>query len=103
MIKWADYLITNIKYFDIDGKRYVDEVEVHTKIDCLGKNGSWYSRIKVISLIRIGNAFCTVRKQENRWTPGAYIIIDEIKGEGYLKILANDLEEDDLEDMNFHG
>ena len=41
VIKWADYLITNIKYINIDGKRYIDEVKVYKDNKDFGEDGAW--------------------------------------------------------------
>jgi hypothetical protein len=97
MIKWADYLITDIKCIDINGKRYIDEVEVYKEIDDLGKEGSWWSREKLISLINIGNSFCIIFKGKNWWIPGPCLSILCVKDKYYLKAFDNEDEKDDLQ------
>jgi hypothetical protein len=92
MITWADYLIKNVKFVCVDGKHYINEVEVLTDNDDLGQEGFWWSREKIISLIKIGNSFCFIFKGENWWIPGPYLTTYYVDGNCYLKTLGNGTE-----------
>lgn len=98
MIKWADYIITKIKYKYINGKHTLVGAEVHNDTDDLDKAGSWYSRDKLISLILIGNSVCLTCKKNSLWVPGPDIRPYKINGRYYLKVLDfnDEMEEDTL-------
>ncbi len=98
MAKWADYVITAVRY-DSTHDRII-------KVKVMEDNGetlhspSEMTRQTVISNIDEGRMFVTAQKnKEGKWNKGAKVIIVRINYVDYIKTVSNNSEKDNLEEL----
>ncbi len=97
MEKWADYLISAVRY-DSD-HQHITHLKVHEdKGDKVG-DGKAYSRQAVVDAINSGNTFVTIYKDDGKWQKGQKVIVIKVNGVSYLKTMDNNKEEDNLENL----
>ena len=98
MAKWADYLISAVKY-NKDHK-HIDKVRVHEdKGDSFGAE-KIYSRMEVVNAINKSYTFVTIYKGDNdKWKKGQKVFVVTINNKKYIKTVDNDKEEDNLENL----
>lgn len=96
MIKWADYLISDVKYTCTGGRHIVETIRIISSDKNEAGREILWPREKVISMIKIGNRVCVVNEKNGRLSPGAYINVKNINGKDYLKAGNDDKEEDTL-------
>ena len=98
MAKWADYLISAVKY-DSDHER-IQSLKTHEdKGDTVG---SIYteSRSKVVSNIENGNSYCTILKtNDNKWKKGEDVHIVKVDDEKFIRTDRNEIKKDNLENL----
>lgn len=98
MSKWADYLISAVKY-DHDHK-HIDKVKVHEdKGDSVGEP-KIDTRMEVVSVINKGFTFVTIYKNDQgSWNKGQKVFVVTINNKKYIKTVDNEKEEDNLENL----
>ena len=64
MSKWADYLISEVRYIETTTTKHITSVKVHEdKGDKVGNSTIW-NRQEVINAINLKSTFCTIIKTE---------------------------------------
>jgi Protein of unknown function (DUF3892) len=93
--KWADYLISAVRY-NVAGI-HIEEVEVREdKGDEVGPPSAW-KRSEVVSSLEAGNTFVTIVKDTNgEWDLGAEVGIVTVRGTKYIRTDADATAEDNL-------
>lgn len=100
MEKWADYLITGVRY-DKD-QTYIDYVKVREdKGEKAGSEDIIYKRETIVKAIDDGETFITsyFDKEKNGWKRGAIVSIIEIDKIKYLRSDKNKTKKDNLENL----
>jgi len=94
MSKWADYLISAVRY-DEDNN-YITDLMVHKDNGDSVGSGSSLTRKKVVLLIEAGSTFMTIYKSDDRWKKGENVRIIKIDGVKYLRTDSNHTKKDNL-------
>jgi hypothetical protein len=78
MKKWADYLISAVRYSEQQNKKMISYFKVHQdKENAIGAGFTW-SRDEVISAVNEGKTFYTIRKKNNGdWEKGNTVSVIE--------------------------
>lgn len=95
MAKWADYLISAVRYNSEHS--HITHLKVREdKGDTVGV-GENYTRQTVVNAINNETSFITIYKSEsNEWKKGAKVYIFKVNGTNYIKTVDNQKEEDNL-------
>lgn len=98
MAKWADYLISAVRYSS--NHTHIDQVKAHEDMgDSVGE-GKIYSRQTVVDAINKGTTFVTIyTNPEGKWNKGQKVFVIIVNGSSYLKTVDNKKEEDNLENL----
>lgn len=98
MAKWADYLISAVRY-NADHK-HIDQVKAHQDNgDSVGE-AKVYTRQEVVNAIAKGTTFVTIYKDnEGKWSKGQKVFVVTINNKKYIKTVENNKEEDNLENL----
>jgi hypothetical protein len=92
--KWADYLISAVRY-NAAGT-HIEKVRVHVdNADSVGPASEW-TRSKVIAQLEAGYSFVTILKSNGKWQKGATVRIVVIHGEKFIRTDADQTKEDNL-------
>lgn len=96
--KWADYLISAVRY-NAAGT-HIDQVEVRTDNgDSVGAPSSW-ARADVVKSLEGASTFVTITKGSNdKWQRGAEVRIIEVNSTKYIRTDADATPEDNLESL----
>lgn len=98
MDKWADYLISAVQYNNdhthiIQVKQHVDNG------DNVGES-SIVSRLTVVSNLKGGYTYCTIRKGSNgKWKQGDNVIAYQLDGEYFIRTDGNKTRSDNLGEL----
>lgn len=100
MSKWADYLISEVRYAETATTKHISSVKVHDdKGDKVGSSTVW-TRQDVINAIDSKNTFCTITKTEKgEWKKGAMIEKIQISNEWFIKTERDNTKKDNLENL----
>lgn len=95
MAKWADYLVTAVRYNE--ERTHIDVVTVHEdKGDSMGPATS-QTRSWVVSARTQGLTFITAPQADNgKYVKGAFVEIIKVNGEKFLRTDANAKARDNL-------
>jgi len=98
MAKWADWLISAVRY-DEDHSRIV-KVRAHPdKGDTVGP-GEEQTRATVVSNIESGKTYCTMLKgDDGKWKRGEDVRVIRIEGEKFIRTDANRIRRDNLGEL----
>ena len=98
MSKWADYLISAVKY-DSNHER-IESVKTHKdKGDTVG-SGFIEKRSQVVSNIESGYSYCTIlRNKEDKWNKGEDVHVVKVDGEKFIRTDNNKTKKDNLENL----
>jgi hypothetical protein len=92
--KWADYLISAVRYNDKD--THIVAVQVDVDGETVGAP-TLKSRQEVAALLSKGSTICTIFKGPNgRWSQGAKVEIVKVDGEEYIRTDADKIKADNL-------
>ncbi|HEY2334737.1 MAG TPA: DUF3892 domain-containing protein [Solirubrobacterales bacterium] len=93
--KWADYLISAVRYNT--AKTHIDKVEVRNDNgDSVGAPSVW-NRTDVVSGLEDGDTFETITKgSDDKWNRGAAVGIVTVSGVKYIRTDADATPEDNL-------
>ena len=96
MSKWADYVITAVRYDD----NSIEEVRVYEDDGDQLINRDTESRIKVITGLNIGQEYCTAYKNSNgEWSKGDDVGTVDVDGTTYLRTDGNNIASDNLGEL----
>jgi hypothetical protein len=97
MVKWADFLISAIRYHA--DRTHIDRVRVH---EDSGENvGSVQesTRSAVVANIKKGVIYMTIFKKDNNWQKGQDVRIIKVGSEEFIRTDANAKASDNLENL----
>ena len=95
MAKWADYLISAVKY-DSDHEKIISVKTHEDKGDTVG-DSYIEIRSKVVSNIENGYSYCTILKtNDKKWKKGEDIHIVKIDDEKFIRTDRNETKKDNL-------
>ncbi|KGA36571.1 DUF3892 domain-containing protein [Pectobacterium brasiliense] len=96
--KWADYLISKVRYND--KHTHIDEVMVHEdKGDKVG-SGNSEKRQWIINKLDAGYTFYTIiTGNDGKWKKGQQVVKDRVNGTDYITTKPNRTEKDNLENL----
>lgn len=98
MAKWADYLISAVRYNA--RHTHIDQVRIHEDMGDNVGEGETYSRQAVVNALYEGTTFVTIFKNDqNSWNIGQKVQIIKVNGTDYIKTVDNGREEDNLENL----
>jgi len=96
MVRWADYLISAVRY-DASGSR-IQQVRVHGTT--VGPASIWRRAEVARAIVRRGCSFCTIRKStDGKWRHGADVHVLRLRGELFLRTDGNATEADNLGEL----
>lgn len=96
--KWADYLISQVRYNDKHS--HITDVIVHVDNGATVGNGNSYKREWVIEKINGNNSFCTILKDaDDKWKKGQEVIKDRVHSNDYITTKPNGSAKDNLENL----
>lgn len=98
MAKWADYLISAVRYNS--DHTHIDQVRAHEDTgDSVGE-GKIYDRQTIVDAINDGTTYVTIYKNnDGKWNKGQKVLVIKVNGTSYLKTVDNGKEEDNLENL----
>lgn len=98
MSKWADYVVTGVKYSA--GDLHVQSVEVREHEDNKLVRTRAMTRPDVVDLLAKGKTFVTAtfNKEKNFWVKGAPLQIIKVETR-FIKTKADKTEKDNLENL----
>lgn len=94
MAKWADYLIFTVRYNEKHS--HIIKVKTYTDSGNGLKDPYIENRDTVISKLKKGNEYCTIRKRNGDWAKGEKVHKIVIKGKEYIRTDKNETEKDNL-------
>lgn len=98
MAKWADYLISAVRYNS--NHTHIDQVKAHEDKDDSFGEAKVFNRQTVIDAINKGTTFVTIYKNsDGKYNKGQKVYVIKVNGVGYLKTVDNGKEEDNLENL----
>lgn len=98
MEKWADYLISRVKY-NMD-KNHIYSVEVREDLGNNVGDPQIQKRLWVVSELESKKTFVTILKnKERRWTKGDEVHIIAINNQKFIRTGGNKKEEDNLGEL----
>ena len=95
MAKWADFVITAVR-FD-SARSHITHLEVRTDNGVTLGQPSTLTKAEVVSAIATGAKFVTA--VPNRWRLGAEVDIVAVKGERFLRTDRNATTKDNLDNL----
>lgn len=97
MTKWADYVITGVRFQD--DKKYILSVEVRPDLgDKIGFTEDW-KRLNVVDSIENGKTFVTAFRNGSEWRKGEDVHVVTINGTKYIRTDKNNTEKDNLGEL----
>lgn len=98
MAKWADYLISAVRYNT--NHTHIVQVRAHEDTGESVGEGKIYDRQTIVDAINNGSTFVTIYKtNDGKWNKGQTVFIIKVNGTSYLKTVDNGKEEDNLENL----
>jgi Protein of unknown function (DUF3892) len=96
--KWADYVITAVR-FNTTGT-HIESVQVRQDDGESIGAATTTSRSEVVRLLEAGYTFCTATKGDNgKWNKGAAVKIIVIDGNKFIRTKNDGIEKDNLDDL----
>ncbi len=98
MAKWADYLISAVRYNLTH--THINQIRAHEDTGESVGPAKVYDRQTIVDAINNGTTFVTIIENgANNWNKGQKVIVIKVKGISYLKTVDNGKEEDNLENL----
>jgi len=98
MAKWADYLISAVRYNS--EHTHIIDLMAHEDTGESISAGKEYSRQAIIDGIKNGTTFVTIYKNDlAEYNKGQKVYVVNVNGVRYLKTVDNGKEEDNLENL----
>jgi len=96
--KWADYLITKVRFNS--AKTHIDEVEVRADNGDTAGSPTKIKRSTVISKLESNYTYCTATKgSDGKFQKGAAVKIYKYDGEKFIKTKADGIKKDNLDNL----
>jgi len=97
MVKWADFLISEVRYNA--EHTHIDKVKTH--IDTGGGVGKFYEEIRsqVISNLQNHKTYYTIVKKDDGWHRGSKVDIFPVNNKLFIKTSPNQTEDDNLGEL----
>ncbi len=102
MAKWADYLVSAVRYTTSQNTRYISHLKVHLDNGESVGTASTMDRDTVIKLLGGGTTFSTIYKKaatDTNWSLGKKIEVYTLNSKKFIKTVSNNKEEDNLEEL----
>lgn len=97
MAKWADYVITEVRFNT--KHTHIDKVRAHKDTgEALGSVQE-YTRQDVVKAINSGTTYVTAFKNDGKWTKGENVFVIKINGTDYIKTKKDDTAKDNLDNL----
>ena len=97
MAKWADYLISAVRYDTSSGNRHISHLRVHPDSDTSVGMAETWTKDSVVSAINRRTGFVTIYKNpDGNWKKGEDVRVVVISSTSYLRTDANRIEADNL-------
>ena len=93
MEKWADYLISEVKY---GPNHLIEQVKVHTEDDDGISQGTLTDRSKISHDIKNGKSYKTIVHSLKGWKLAGTVQINRVDGDTFIRIDKNKTEQDFL-------
>lgn len=95
MTKWADYLISAVKYNEKN--THIVEVKQRTDLDDKVSEATKVNRANVVSNLKAGKTYMTIYQNENKeWKKGEDVRIKKVDGTEYITTDPNETKRDNL-------
>ncbi len=94
MAKWADYVITAVRY--ASDPKHIDSVQVRPDTGGSIGSASTRTRAKVIEEIDAGTTFVTAYEKDGKWSKGEDVRVITVDGKKYIRTDANSKAADNL-------
>jgi hypothetical protein len=95
MAKWADFVITKVKYDEDETQ--IAEVESRADTgDAIGSDASRVARQVVVAAIARGTTYATALLRDGKWHKGEDVRVVTIHGERFLRTDNNATKADNL-------
>ncbi len=93
MEKWANYLISEVKY----GQNHlIEQVKVHTEEDGEISAGTLADRVQISHDIKNGKSYITIFLSLPGWIEGDSVYVYRVGGNSFIRIDKNKAEQDFL-------
>jgi len=102
MAKWADYLVSAVRYTTSQNTKYISHLRLHVDNGDSVGHASVSDRENVVKLLENGVTFSTVYKKDpdnTDWNLGKKIEVYNLNRKKFVKTISNDKEEDNLEEL----
>ena len=101
MAKWADYLISAVKFSDKGGHHYISHVWLHEDTGDSVSSGKEQTKDEVIKLIDKEKTIKTIRwnYQTAKWSQGAVVQTEKLDGVRYLRTHPDATKSDNLDNL----
>ncbi len=93
MEKWANYLISEVKY----GKNHlIEQVKIHTEEDGEISTGTLADRLQISHDIKNGKSYKTIFHSLQGWKEGDSVYVYRVGGDSFIRVDKNKTEQDFL-------
>lgn len=98
MAKWADYVITEVRFND--KHTHIDKVRARKDNGESLETPQEYARQTVVKAINDGTTFVTAFKtNDGKWTKGEDVFVIQINGTDYIKTKRDNTAKDNLDNL----
>ena len=96
MVKWADYVISDVRYNAEE--THIEKVKVHVDLgETVGKAEEEQTRATIVANIKSGITYVTgVKKPDGNWDRGEDVRIIEVDNKEFIRTDANAKASDNL-------
>jgi len=94
MAKWADYLISAVRYNT--EKTHIVKVKVHKDMGESVGSAEEFTRGQVADKIEKGYSFVTIYRQNEKWVKGEEVHTVTVDGEEFIRTDRNNIKKDNL-------
>jgi hypothetical protein len=99
MAKWADYLISAVRYTGTTNRHYISHLKAHPDNDSSVGNGTAWTKTNIVEAIDKGISFVTIYMRDGQWRKGEDVHVVYIENRSYLRTDANRIEADNLGEL----
>ncbi len=93
MTKWADYLISEVRY----GKNHlIEEVKFHTDDEGVISEPKMVDRSQIYHNVKNGKTYRTIFHSLKGWKPGDLVNVLRVSGDYFIRIDKNKVDRDFL-------
>ena len=97
MEKWADYLISAVRYTETLTTKHISQVRVHKDFGNSVGNPEIWSRESVVNAINLNTTFMTIMQNaDGSWRAGAKVQKIWIFNAWYIKTVQDNTQKDNL-------